>query len=259
MPGLVRRSGRTRGEGVLGIATLDIVGTSPPKPTRPTPTGRVVDVRAGPAVSVRWRGRRLVTAASKQSISGPVWVTSEGLTGDEQGNRKVHGGPDKALLLYCHEHYQEWHSEGFPVPVGGFFENLTVSGVGETDAHLGDVWRLGDVVIQVTQPRRPCRTLADRWDRPDLPELVQQTGRTGWYARVLQPGPVAAGDALLLVDRPAGSVSAAEANRVMNLDRADEAGIRLLLAAPELPRTWRDTLVRRLAGHLEDDSARLHG
>lgn len=221
------------------------------------PEGLVRAVRVGPAVTQTWNGRTFATGATKEQVNGPVHVRRLGLDGDEQGNLAVHGGPDKAVLLYCAEHYATWWAEGFDVPDGGFFENVTVSGVSEADAQLGDIWRLGTATVQVTQPRRPCCTLADRWGRTRLPQEVQASGRSGWYVRVLAEGSVEVGDRFTLLDRPDGAVTAAEANRVMNLDRSDEAGIRALLAAPELPATWRDKLVRRLDGILEDDSTRL--
>lgn len=219
--------------------------------------GRVVAVRVGRAVERVWNGRRFVTGATKHVVAGPVHVGRLGLEGDEQGNRAVHGGPDKAVLLYSAEHYPRWRDDGFDVPDGGFFENLTVAGIDETDVRLGDTWRLGTATVQATQPRRPCRTLDDRWGRPRLAQEVQQTGRCGVYMRVLIEGEVEAGAEVVLLDRRPGAVTAAEANRIMNLDRDDVAGIRRMLAAPELPTSWREKLERRLTGHLEDDSDRL--
>ncbi len=225
--------------------------------SEPVTSGLVRAVRVGPAVRQCWSGRTLVTAAHKEPVAGPVAVGRLGLAGDEQGNRKVHGGPDKAVLVYPFGHYAAWREAGIDVPEGGLFENITLDGPTEADVRLGDVWQLGTARVQVTQPRRPCRTIADRWGRPGLAREVQEEGRTGFYLRVLDEGVVAAGDTMVLLERPAGAVSAAEVSRVMNLDRRDQAGIEALLAAPELPEAWRSTLTRRLAGALEDDSRRL--
>lgn len=216
-------------------------------------------MRVGPAVTRTWSGRTFVTAATKEPVEGPVALRRLGLDGDEQGNRAVHGGPDKAVLLYPLAHYSAWRADGLDVPPGAFFENITLDGLTEAQIHLGDTCALGSALVQVTQPRRPCRTLADRWGRPSLPVEVQASGRTGFYVRVLVEGSVRAGDALTVLERPAGSVPAAEANRVMNLDRTDREGIARLLAAPVLPDSWRATLTRRLRGTLEDDSPRLRG
>jgi MOSC domain-containing protein YiiM len=217
----------------------------------------VVTVRVGRVRRQAWNGRELTTAAAKDPVHGPVAVSATGLAGDEQGDRRHHGGPEKAILAYAHEHYAAWAAEGVPVPEGGFFENLTVTGWPESAVHAGDVFRIGEVLAQVSQPRRPCTTLSARWARRELPQLVQRTGRSGYYLRILETGRVRAGDPMELVRRLDGSVSVAEINRVMNVDRQDRGGIERLLASPELPATWRAGLQRRLHGVFEDDADRL--
>lgn len=219
--------------------------------------GTVVAVRVGRVQRQRWNGRELSTAAVKDVVDGPVEVSTTGLTGDEQGDTRHHGGSEKAILAYAQENYGAWRAEGAQIPEGGFFENLTVTGWPESAVHAGDVFRIGEVLVQVSQPRRPCTTLSARWAMRELPRLVQQTGRSGYYLRVLETGQIRAGDPMTLVRRMDGSVSVAEINRVMNVDRNDREGIERLLASPELPQKWRSGLERRLAGVFEDDSARL--
>lgn len=219
--------------------------------------GAVVAVRVGRVQRQQWADRELSTAASKHLVEGPATVTITGLAGDEQGDTKHHGGPDKAILAYAWENYDAWQAEGVAIPEGGFFENLTVTGWPETRVHAGDVFRVGGTVVQVSQPRRPCTTLSARWMMRELPVLVQQTGRSGYYLRVLEEGEIRAGDPVTLMRRLEDSVSVAEINRVMNVDREDADGIAKVLASPELPEKWRTGLQRRLNGVLEDDSARL--
>lgn len=219
--------------------------------------GAVIAVRVGPVRRQDWNGRDLSTAAVKDVVHGPVPASTTGLAGDEQGDTRNHGGPEKAILAYARENYAAWRADGISIPEGGFFENLTVTGWPESAVHAGDVFRIGEALVQVSQPRRPCTTLSARWSMRELPRLVQQTGRSGYYLRVLAPGSIRAGDAMTLLRRPDGSVSVAEINRVMNVDRDDREGIGRLLASPELPATWRTGLRRRLTGVFEDDSARL--
>ncbi|MCY1158846.1 MAG: hypothetical protein MOP51_1870 [Citricoccus sp.] len=219
--------------------------------------GAVVAVRVGRVQRQQWNGRELSTAAAKGVVDGPVPVSATGLAGDEQGDTRHHGGSEKALLAYAQENYGAWRAEGIHIPEGGFFENLTVTGWPEAAVHAGDVFRVGEVLVQVSQPRRPCTTLSARWAMRELPRFVQQTGRSGYYLRVLEPGRVRAGDPMALVRRMDGSVSVAEINRVMNVDRGDREGIARLLASPELPQAWRRGLERRLTGVFEDDTARL--
>lgn len=222
-----------------------------------TPAGAVLAVRVGRVRRQSWNGRELSTGAAKDVVEGPVTVSATGLAGDEQGDTRHHGGVDKAILAYARENYADWSADGHDFPEGGFFENLTVAGWPEARVHAGDVFRIGGVLAQVSQPRRPCTTLSARWSMRELPLLVQRTGRSGYYLRVLEPGQVRGGDPMTLVRRVEDSVSVAEINRVMNVDRDDRAGIARLLASPELPEKWRTGLQRRLTGVFEDDSARL--
>ena len=219
--------------------------------------GRVRAVRTGEVRTQQWGGREICTGAAKAPRTGRIAVGPKGLDGDAQGNLRVHGGPEKAICCYPVEFIAEWAAEGVDLPEGGLFENLTLEGLPDSLVHLGDVFELDDLRVQVTQPRRPCTTVSARWERRELPRLMQDRGRVGYYLRVLEPGTVGAGDRMRLVERLPGSVTVAETNRVMNVDRADRAGIARLLASPELPDRWRATLERRLGGELEDDTARL--
>ncbi len=216
-------------------------------------------MRTGKVTTQQWNGREINTGAAKTPRDGRVPVTLQGLEGDEQGNLKVHGGPNKAICCYPFEFIDRWRADGIPLPEGALFENLTLEGLTDEQVNLGDIFQLDDLRVQVTQPRRPCATVSARWRMRQLPQLMQTTNRTGFYFRVLEPGTVARGDTLRLDERLENSVSVAETNRIMNVDRNDTGDIQRLLASPELPERWRATLQRRLSGELEDDSARLFG
>lgn len=225
---------------------------------------RVASVRIGAVRAHGWGGRTVESAAVKQPVDGPVFLGPLGLAGDEQADTVNHGGPDKAVLLYAQHHYPRWASEqGLDLPDGALFENLTladVAGVGpdETTVVLGERWRIGEAVVEVTQPRSPCWKLAKRWGVKDLVLRVQDTGWSGWYARVLEPGLVAGGDPVELLDRP-DEPTVGEVSRVVNRDKLDLEAARALLRSDLLPPRWRSKLERRLAGVLEDDSARTDG
>lgn len=229
------------------------------RPSRQLPEliGRVRLVRTGPVVTQKWSGREISTGAVKAPHAGRVIATENGLDGDAQGNLKVHGGPNKAMCCYPFEFMAQWAADGFDLPEGAFFENLTLEGLPDQVVYLGDIFELNDLTVQVTQPRRPCATVSARWSDRRLPRLMQSKSRSGYYLRVLRPGTIAEGDTMRLVTRLPGAVSVAETNRVMNIDRQDIEGIHRLLAAPELPERWRATLHRRLEGQLEDDTTRL--
>jgi MOSC domain-containing protein YiiM len=186
----------------------------------------------------------------KRAVAGPVWLALTNLQGDGQADLVHHGGPDKAVLAYSANHYDAWRRElGMPsLPLGAFAENFTIQGLTETDVCVGDIWSVGDeATLQVSQPRQPCWKLARRWLIKTLPLQVQQTGRSGWYLRVLNEGFVAAGMRLKLIERPHAAWSVARANRVMHIDKDDHQAAAELAAIPTLAASWKTTLNRRVS------------
>jgi MOSC domain-containing protein YiiM len=205
---------------------------------------------------VRWFGtpdaadpmdRAWSTGFFKEPVGGPVRVTPTGLNGDEQADRMNHGGPDKAVLAYSADHYPGWRTElGMPeLPFGAFGENLTVSGLTEADVCVGDVWRAGEVVFEVSQPRQPCWKLARRWRVKALPAVVIRTGRSGWYLRVLTEGELAAAAEMTLEERPNPAWAISRANEVMHHQKADGELAGELARVPQLSMSWRETLTAR--------------
>lgn len=155
----------------------------------------VSEVRVG---GVRPLGaQRVPSGIRKHPVPGLIAATDSGLDGDEQGDRQNHGGPDKAIHAYAAAHYSSWGAVlpdlAAQLKPGAFGENLVVNGAVEADICLGDRWRLGSTLLEVSQTRQPCWRLNLRFGRPDMARLVQSTGRTGWYFRVLGPGHVAPG------------------------------------------------------------------
>ena len=159
---------------------------------------RIASVQVGRPADVRG----LRTGFGKRPVGGAVRVGRENLEGDGQADRRYHGGADMAVLAYSADWYAAWRAEGVELPFGGFGENLSVSQVDEASACIGDVWRAGTALLQIAAPRKPCHKIADYWRRPELLRLVEESGRTGWYLRVLEEGALQAGDAVALVERP---------------------------------------------------------
>ena len=191
--------------------------------------------------------RPWTTGFFKEPVAGAVLVETLGVAGDEQADRANHGGPDKAVLAYSADHYPAWRTElELPeLPFGAFGENLTVDGLTEADVCIGDRWRAGDVEFEVTQPRQPCWKLARRWRVKSLPATVVQTGRTGWYLRVLHGGMLESGMELELVARPNPECSIRHANGVMYSEKDDAAAALELAEVPGLSGSWRDGLRTR--------------
>ncbi len=166
----------------------------------------LLSLRAGVATSFGPSGQP--SAIDKQPIDAPVFLDLNGFAADEQGDTLHHGGPEKAVHHYASEHYAAWHGElaGLDgvthLGPGGFGENLSTLGLTETGVAVGDVFSLGQAIIQVSQPRQPCWKLNVRFNVPDMALRVQMSGRTGWYYRVLKPGRVQPDDVLRLTERP---------------------------------------------------------
>jgi len=226
-----------------------------------TTSVRIDALLTGIAVPYTRPGSR--SAIAKTPRSGPVRIGELGLDGDEQGDRRVHGGVDKAVHHYPFEHYARWRAELGPLPVlaapGAFGENLSSAGLDESNVCLGDRYALGSVVLEVSQGRQPCWKLNDRFGVRDMARRVQDTGRTGWYYRVLQPGVARAGDTLQLLERPCPDWPLHRLMRLLAERVLDPALLREALALPLVP-SWRTLLERRLASsQVEDWSRRIEG
>lgn len=202
--------------------------------------------------------RPWVSGFWKEPAAGPVDLRRTNLNGDGQADLVNHGGADKAVCCYSAAHYPGWRSELTrpEMAFGAFGENFTIAGLVEPDVCIGDSFRVGTAVVQVSQPRQPCWKLARRWRIKELTFLVQNSGRTGWYFRVLTEGVVQAGEPLTLVDRPHPGWTIARANQVMHHDKADLASAAALATLPTLSASWKTTLHNRVAKGIEPDAAR---
>lgn len=220
----------------------------------------ILEVRVGQPVPFGPRGEP--SAIVKRLVDGSVMATAVGLEGDAQGDRRRHGGPDKAVHAYPRGHYAIWRRElAAEAPLlqpGAFGENLVVDGIDEDGICLGDRVRVGGAVMEVSQGRQPCWKLNVRFSRPDMARRVQDSGRSGWYFRVLEPGLVTAGDRAVLEARPCGDWPLSRVTRLLYRDRLNRDDLQAFVALPGLPYGWRRLGEARLAsGRAEDWSARL--
>jgi MOSC domain-containing protein YiiM len=203
-------------------------------------------LNTGSARALEVNGREIQTGIFKQSVLEALELAALGFANDVQVNRKYHGGPDKAVCAYAFEHYDFWSDLlEQELPNGSFGENFTLSGLLEDQVHIGDVFQVGSVRVQISQPRQPCGTLAARFGLPNFVKQVIDSGMTGWYFRVLEPGTVRAGDRLELLTQ--GEVSVRAANLVMHNKQVPREKIENLLAQPALSQAWRDQLENRLS------------
>ncbi|MCA1300539.1 MOSC domain-containing protein [Stappia indica] len=201
---------------------------------------------------------------AKLPVDRPLHLGREGLDGDAQGDRKHHGGPDKAVHHYPFEHYDAWRRELGATPLlaapGAFGENLSTSGMTEATVALGDRFRLGTALIEVSQGRQPCWKLNFRHDVPDMALRVQKSGRTGWYYRVLEEGTVEAGASFTLVDRRSPDWTLHRLWHTLYVDTLNFDELAAMAALEHLPDGWRRYARRRLENRrVESWDSRLQG
>ena len=194
-----------------------------------------------------WWDKPWSTGFYKQPVLESLWLGYEGLKGDQQADRRYHGGSEKAVCVYPSEHYPYWLEKlGLQdMPPGAFGENFTTEGLVETDVCIGDTYEIGEVRVQVSQPRQPCWKLARRWQVKDLTAQVERTGYTGFYFRVLKHGQVQAGETFTLCERPFPEWTIALANEIMHHRRSDKDAARDLASCPLLSSSWKDSLWAR--------------
>ena len=200
---------------------------------------------------------------NKKTLAGPVFVTRAGIEGDEQGNKATHGGPDQALHQYPIDHYAAWRRElpelapHLTAP-GAFGENLSTLDMSETTVCLGDVYRCGTARLQVSRTRHPCWRLNVRFGYPRMSHRVQDSGRMGWYLRVLEEGSLGAGDALVLEHRPHPDWPLARLIGALFGDPLNYPLLEEIAALPELASSSKDYAIKRLATRtLEDWRSRM--
>ena len=199
------------------------------------------------------------TGIYKAPITGPMQLAFDGLVGDVQADRRVHGGPEKALHQYAVDNYRRL-GERLPaiagqLLVGSIGENLSAAGFDEQTVFIGDIYRLGQARIQVSQPRSPCWKINHRYGHDGVARLIAETGLTGWYYRVLDCATISSGEELELIERPPGAVSLAELWQVWREHRPDPATLERFCAAPGLTASWQKKLRHRLSWLRANSSA----
>ena len=200
------------------------------------PGMHVETVNVGEVRSIRVGDRTITTAIWKRPVSGPVAVEGVNLGGDDQADRTVHGGPDKAVYAYALEDTAWWENElRRGLGPGAFGENLSLRGVDVSQARIGERWAVGSTLLEVRQPRLPCFKLGLRHSDPFLPRRFARAGRPGAYLAIIERGAVSAGDRLEIVDRPDHNVTAALVAQVFLHDHSRSHE---LLAAKALPAEW---------------------
>ena len=206
---------------------------------------RVVSVNVGEVQTVEWYGRAVTTGIWKTPVDGRVAVRGVNLAGDDQADRRVHGGPDKAVYAYAVEDYAWWSAElGRALAPGTFGENLTVEGVDLGALVIGTRWLVGTTELEVSQPRQPCFKLGLRMGDAEFVDRFDEAARFGTYLRIVREGEIGAGDDIKVMPRPDG-ITVAELGSATR--DADVAFLERIIADPAIPEGWRDWARRRRA------------
>ena len=191
-----------------------------------------------------------LSAITKRPREGAVQVLTDGLAPDEQADRRVHGGAEMALHLYPLDHHAWWRERIGDHPAlaepGGFGSNLAVCGLTEDMVHIGDRFRLGSAVIEVSQPRQPCWKIEHRFAAKGMVAAIIETGRCGWYFRVIEWGEVAAGDSLERIAIGATDWSVARAFAAMVAGKGTHSEYSQLAALAPLSPKLRERAAARL-------------
>lgn len=205
----------------------------------------VLSVNVGRPRIVEWFGRQVTTAIWKEPAAGRVRVAGINLEGDDQADRRVHGGSDKAVYAYAVEDYRWWAGElDQPISPGTFGENLTTEGLDLPATVVGEHWQVGTCLLEASAPRLPCFKLGIRMGDAGFVDRFSRAGRYGTYLRILVEGDVGAGDPIAVVSRPDHGL------RVVDIARAYETGdedlIRRLTEIPHVPADWVEWARRQL-------------
>ena len=209
----------------------------------------MISVNVGLPREVRVQNAIVSTAIFKSPVEGRVALRRNNLEGDRQADPTVHGGTYKAVYLYPAEHYRYW-AEQLPqadLPYGAFGENLTSKGLLEESVRIGDRFRIGTAVLQVTQPRMPCYKLGIRFGRPDMVKRFWLSGFSGIYFSVVEEGELGAGDAIERVAEGPEEISVAEVVRLLRGDENDPEKLKRAMRAP-LHGSWKEDIDARQRG-----------
>ena len=168
-----------------------------------------------------WTGSEGKTGIDKRAVEGPVTFANEEVTGDVIVDRNHHGGFDQAVYAYSREDADWWQNQlGITIDNGRFGENLTTSGIDVNQALVGERWKIGSTILEVSQPRIPCRVFAGFWQRPTLIKEFMESGKPGTYLRIIQEGQINAGDVIEIVFKPDHQITIADLYAAKNGERS---------------------------------------
>jgi len=209
---------------------------------------KIISVNVGlPRLALR-NDEPVSTGIFKEPVAGRVMMRTLNLDGDRQADLSLHGGPEKAVYAYPSEHYDFWKQElpDMDLSWGIFGENLTTTGLLETEINIGDKFRVGTGEVMVTQPRMPCYKLGIRFGRADIIKRFLNSERSGFYLSVLKEGEVGAGDEFQLLEKNTSGVRVVDVTRLFSSDKGNVDLMRRAIATEGLTESWREYFIEQL-------------
>lgn len=209
---------------------------------------KVLSIHVGKPREVQYQGKTVATGIFKEKVNGPVRVNRLNLEGDQQADLSVHGGPDKAVYAYPAEHYSYWKTArpDLVFEPGIFGENLSVHGLNEDEACIGDRFKIGTAIFGITSPRMPCFKLGIKMKDPKFIKHFMQAQRTGFYFKVVQEGVVKSENPIEKIKSDPQQLTVNEIVRLYTTDKENQALLQKAVNTSSLPQDWRDFFAKRL-------------
>jgi MOSC domain-containing protein YiiM len=212
---------------------------------------KVISTNIGEPRTIIWNGKTVETGIFKYPVNQPIFLGLEDVENDHVIDRRYHGGIDKACYLYSSDHYEYWKklNPELEMPFGIFGENLTVEGLHEAQVNIGDIFKIGEAVVQATQPRQPCFKLEFRFNNPNIVQQFIDSGFAGVYVRVLQKGFVRTGDSMELIERK-NSLSIQKVYELLYTSEFQKKDVELAVNDPFIAASCKKDLLKRWGGLL---------
>lgn len=208
----------------------------------------LLSVNVGLPQVVPYKNKTATTGIFKKPVQGRVMLRRHNLDGDGQADLDNHGGIDKAVYVYDWEYYNYWQSVlgRNDFVFGQFGENFTVTGMLDHQVHIGDVFRIGEATVEVTQPRVPCYKLGIRMEIPDFPKQFLTSRRIGFYLRVLEEGKVGAGDKIERIKLDPSQMTVETVCHLLYFESDNVSAMQKVVEIEALSSGWRDSFFQKL-------------
>lgn len=212
---------------------------------------KIISTNIGKSKTVQWNGKEVKTGIFKFPIEQAIYLGTEDVNNDDVMDRRYHGGIDKACYLYSADHYKFWKNiyPSIEMPFGMFGENLTIEGLHEANVNIGDIYKIGETLVQVTQPRQPCFKLEFRFKDKEIVRKFVESGFPGVYVRILKNGNIKTGESMELIEKK-NSISIQRVYQLLYTDVFEKEAIQTAINDPFIAESCRKDLVKRWSRYI---------